>query len=108
MQAYMQTVGGYVTNPNDISACHFCSIKTTDQFLEGNFNIFYAHHWRNFAFLLAFIAFNVRPLSRASGWQLTKILQISCIYIFTYFFQIRTRSLLSSLKSRLARRKSSN
>ncbi|KAF7984807.1 hypothetical protein HWV62_11820 [Athelia sp. TMB] len=77
MESYLTNVGGYLNNPNATSACEFCSIRTTDQFLENNFNIFYSHHWRNLGLLVAFIAFN-----------------------------IRTRSIFASIKSRLARRKS--
>lgn len=60
MQQYMTSIGGYLTNPDDSSDCHFCSIHTTDQFLAGNFNILYSNHWRDFGIMLAFVAFNVR------------------------------------------------
>jgi ATP-binding cassette subfamily G (WHITE) protein 2 (SNQ2) len=90
MNSYITNVGGYLTNPDATSGCEFCSVRTTDQFLGGNFHIFYSHHWRNFAFMLAFVCFN-----------------ISCIFLFTYLFRIRTGSLFGSLKKRLTRPKKS-
>jgi len=88
MQQYISDIGGYLTDPNATSDCEFCSVRTTDEFLSANFNIQDFHHWRNLGFVLAFIIFNV-----------------SCIYIFTYFFRIRTGSIFGSLKRRLMRRK---
>lgn len=61
MSNYINSVGGYLTNPNDSSACEFCPIGASDEFLANNFNIFYRHHWRNLGLLVAFIFFNVRP-----------------------------------------------
>jgi hypothetical protein len=57
---YINQSGGYITNPDSLSNCQYCSYRTTDQFLESNSNIFYSHHWRNFAFLWIYIGFNVR------------------------------------------------
>jgi len=90
MQRYISRAGGYLTNPDATSTCEFCSVRTTDQFLGANFNIKYSHHWRDLGFVLAFVLFNV-----------------SCIYLFTYFFRIRTGSIFGSLKKRLAGRKTS-
>jgi len=87
MQSYMSRAGGYLTNPDATSACKFCSSRTTDQFLVPGFNIEYSHHWRNFGLLMAYILFN-----------------ISCIYLLTYLFRIRTGSLFGSLKKRLTRK----
>ncbi|KAF8957821.1 pleiotropic drug resistance ABC transporter [Flammula alnicola] len=58
MAPYMSFAGGYLTNPAASTACEFCSVRTTDQFLEHAFNIFYHHHWRNIGILVAFIFFN--------------------------------------------------
>jgi ATP-binding cassette subfamily G (WHITE) protein 2 (SNQ2) len=60
MTPYMSFAGGYLENPAASTACQFCSVRTTDQFLEGAFSIYYSHHWRNFGFLMAFVVFNVR------------------------------------------------
>ncbi|THG98996.1 hypothetical protein EW026_g3289 [Hermanssonia centrifuga] len=84
---YMNAAGGYITNPDATSGCEFCSFRTTDQFLSASFNIEYSHHWRNFGFMFAFIAFNV-----------------SAIYFLTWFFRIRTESLIGWIKRRVARR----
>ncbi|TEB24253.1 hypothetical protein FA13DRAFT_1756871 [Coprinellus micaceus] len=74
---------GTWTNPEATSACQFCSTRTTDQFLEASFNIFYSHRWRNVGIMLAFIGFNV-----------------FAIYGLTYLFRIRTGSLLPSFKKK--------
>lgn len=63
MAKYISAAGGYLRNPNDTSNCQFCSVATTDQFLEANFNIYYSHHWRDFGFMMAFILFNVSFLT---------------------------------------------
>ncbi|KAG6865226.1 hypothetical protein C0991_004284 [Blastosporella zonata] len=81
MDNFISFAGGYLTNADATSDCHFCSVQSSDLFLSQSFNIFYDHRWRNIGFMFAFIAFN-----------------IFCIYIFTYLFRIRTGSLLSSLK----------
>ena len=60
MTNYMSFAGGYLTNPDALSDCHFCSTQNTDQFLGLAFNIFYDHRWRNFGVLVAFCALNVR------------------------------------------------
>jgi ATP-binding cassette subfamily G (WHITE) protein 2 (SNQ2) len=59
MNPFISRAGGYLTNPEATSACQFCSTRTTDQFLEASFNIFYSHRWRNVGIMLAFIGFNV-------------------------------------------------
>ncbi|KAE9393362.1 hypothetical protein BT96DRAFT_924054 [Gymnopus androsaceus JB14] len=87
MSTYISEAGGYLTNPNATTGCEFCSTSSTDQFLEASFNISYGHRWRNIGFLCAYVLFN-----------------IACVYAFTWFFRIRTGSLLGSLKKRLARK----
>ncbi|KAF8149941.1 pleiotropic drug resistance ABC transporter [Crassisporium funariophilum] len=89
LQTYIRNFGGYVTNPTSTSACSFCAYRTTDQYLGANFNIFYRHHWRNFGILIGYIIFN-----------------IAAIYVFMYLFRIKKGSLLGSLKSRFARKRS--
>ena len=59
MGLFISSAGGYLTNAADSVSCRYCSTRTTDQFLEGNFNIFYSHRWRNVGIMLAFTAFNV-------------------------------------------------
>ncbi|TFK38227.1 pleiotropic drug resistance ABC transporter [Crucibulum laeve] len=78
LERYMSFAGGYVTNPSATENCQFCAFATTDQFLGLSFNISYDHRWRNFGILMAFVAFN-----------------LSCMFFFTWFFRIRTKSLKS-------------
>ncbi|KAH9484099.1 Brefeldin A resistance protein [Psilocybe cubensis] len=81
LTAYISMAGGYVANPQATSACEFCSMRTTDQFLGAAFNIFYDNHWRNFGIFMAFSVFN-----------------IFLIYILTYLFRIHKGPLLPSLR----------
>ncbi|CAA7262034.1 unnamed protein product [Cyclocybe aegerita] len=79
MAAYMSFAGGYLTNPDASSACQFCSIRTTDQFLELGFNIRYENRWRNLGILVGFSVFNT-----------------ILIFTLTYIFRIRQGNLLPS------------
>jgi len=78
---YIINSGGYVTNPDAVDNCQFCTYRTTDQFLQTNSNIFYSHHWRNFAFMWIYIAFN-----------------IFAVFAMTYIFRIRGPSNIFSRK----------
>ena len=60
MNPYIASAGGYLTNPTASTACQFCSVRTTDEFMKNTFNIYYDHHWRNLGIFIAFIFFNVR------------------------------------------------
>ncbi|KZT26095.1 pleiotropic drug resistance ABC transporter [Neolentinus lepideus HHB14362 ss-1] len=89
LQNYIAAAGGYLTNPDATSACHFCSVANTDQFLEGNFNIQYSHRWRDVGLLFVYVAFN-----------------IAATYGLLYIFRIRKSSgTLSWLKERITRRR---
>ncbi|PPQ86500.1 hypothetical protein CVT25_008244 [Psilocybe cyanescens] len=79
MTRYISAAGGYLANPEATSACEFCSMRTTDQFLGAAFNIFYENHWRDFGIFIAFSLFN-----------------IFLIYVLTYLFRIHKGSLLPS------------
>ncbi|KZV90437.1 pleiotropic drug resistance ABC transporter [Exidia glandulosa HHB12029] len=90
LKAYIGRAGGYVVNGEATSACQFCSTRTTDEFMENNFNIFYHHHWRNLGIVLGFVCLN-----------------IFTIYAFTYLFRIRTGPFFK-LPGFLRRRRNSN
>lgn len=76
--AYLQGSGaaGILQNPNDSTACQYCSITVADEYLAGS-NIYWQHRWRNFGIVSAYVLFNVfvavftyylfrvRPLQRA-------------------------------------------
>ncbi|TBU44086.1 pleiotropic drug resistance ABC transporter [Dichomitus squalens] len=81
MGPYISANGGYITNPNATDSCSFCQFDSTDGFLEGNFNVYYSHHWRNLGIFLAFICFNV-----------------FAIYLFTFIFRIRKGAIFTRRK----------
>lgn len=89
LDPFISFAGGYVTNPDATSACMYCEFRTTDEFLSSSFNIEWAHRWRNFGLMWAFIAFNV-----------------FAIYAFTYIFRIQKGNLFRGLAGRLRRRRS--
>ena len=60
MDLYILIAGGYLTNPNATSGCAFCPFRTTDEFMQLNFNISYGHHWRDLGVVLGVCVFNVR------------------------------------------------
>lgn len=55
---YATAAGGVIQNPGATSACAYCSLATSDQFIAGS-SIYYTQRWRNFGILFAFILFNV-------------------------------------------------
>ena len=59
MNQYISRAGGYLTNPNATSSCQFCALRTTDQFMEESFDIFYDHRWRDLGLMIAYSVFNV-------------------------------------------------
>lgn len=63
LQPFINTAGGYLTNPEATSDCSYCAFRTSDQLLASTFNIFYSHRWRDAGFFVAFIFFNVRLAS---------------------------------------------
>ncbi|KAF8497411.1 ABC-2 type transporter-domain-containing protein [Russula emetica] len=79
---YINQSGGYITNPNALDNCQYCSYRTTDEFLQSNSNIFYSHHWRNFGFMWIYVGFN-----------------IFAVFAMTYIFRIRGPSNLFRRRS---------
>ena len=63
MARYISNSGGYLTNPDEFLDCHYCSSRTTDEWMEPSFNIFYRNHWRNFGVFCIYIIFNVSFVS---------------------------------------------
>lgn len=62
LDTFINSMGGYVQNPNATSNCEYCAYRTTDQFLLASFNIKYSHHWRNLGIFMVFIVVNVSLL----------------------------------------------
>ena len=63
MARYTSSRGGYLTNPDASTTCQFCSCRTTDEWMEPTFNIFYQHHCRDFGLFCVYIIFNVSFVS---------------------------------------------
>ncbi|KAL6306522.1 pleiotropic drug resistance ABC transporter [Sparassis latifolia] len=82
MGPYISSVGGYLTNPNASSSCHYCAYSTTDQYLH-TFNFSYGHHWRDFGIFFVFTLVNV-----------------IAIYLFLFLFRIQSENPLSLLRKR--------
>ncbi|KAM5346379.1 hypothetical protein ACJ41O_009384 [Fusarium nematophilum] len=58
MESYIGQVGGYLVDNNARDTCSFCTISKTNVFL-GALDIKYSDRWRNFAFLWAYVFFNM-------------------------------------------------
>ncbi|ODV90247.1 hypothetical protein CANCADRAFT_103973 [Tortispora caseinolytica NRRL Y-17796] len=56
LSRYMSVAGGYVLDPN-ATECRFCSMSSTNVFLES-IDAFYSQAWRNIGIFICFIAFN--------------------------------------------------
>ena len=101
MGPFVSVAGGYLTNPNATTACRYCAYGSTDAFLEGSFNIFYPHHWRDLGIFAAFVCFNVSlhffPL-HAVWWVDMLDLQVAWIYLGTYVFRIKKGSLFDFVR----------
>lgn len=55
---YISTAGGYFTNGNATTDCHFCPLADTNAFLTS-VSANYADRWRNFGLMWVFILFNI-------------------------------------------------
>ena len=106
MDRYISSSGGYLTNPDATSSCQFCGVRTTDELLGANFNIFYRHHWRNFGFMIAYIIFNVRSLSlwvALAPLNLGKLIRYSA-FLLWHIYSASALGAFSHLLSDLKRR----
>ncbi|KAG1894027.1 uncharacterized protein F5891DRAFT_985375 [Suillus fuscotomentosus] len=88
MDPFLKFAGGYLTNPGAVEGCQYCPYKTTDEYMYLRFNIKYSDHWRNLGIVFGFAVFN-----------------IIAIFWLTYSMRIRSVSVFTSLKQRLARGK---
>jgi ATP-binding cassette subfamily G (WHITE) protein 2 (SNQ2) len=43
MATYISQAGGYLIDPASVATCEYCTLSTTDQFLEGAFGLEYRH-----------------------------------------------------------------
>jgi len=43
MATYISQAGGYLIDPASTASCEYCTLSTTDQFLEGAFGLKYNH-----------------------------------------------------------------
>lgn len=58
LAAYIQTAGGAIYNSNDTTNCEYCSMSTSNVFLES-VSSYYDQRWRNFGLIWVYIAFNI-------------------------------------------------
>ena len=58
MQPYINTMGGYILDPNATTQCKFCTASDTNVYLT-QLSSEYSTRWRNFGIMWAFIIFNV-------------------------------------------------
>jgi len=102
MAQFISNRGGYLTNPDDVSNCRFCSSRTTDQWMEPSFNIFYSHHWRDFGLFCAYILFNVRLVCcfASMGLLILFFQQIFLVYFLTYMVRVRSHKRLAYLSKK--------
>ncbi|KAK2624440.1 hypothetical protein QTJ16_006390 [Diplocarpon rosae] len=56
--SYIDSSGGYLTNPEATTRCQFCSVADTNTLLHG-LGIDYSTRWRDFGLLWVYIFFNV-------------------------------------------------
>ncbi|KAF8557465.1 pleiotropic drug resistance ABC transporter [Imleria badia] len=59
MDPYIALAGGYLADPNATAACAFCPFRTTDAYMQFNFNVSNGHHWRDLGIILGVTGFNV-------------------------------------------------
>ena len=71
MSTYIADHGGYLQNPDASASCNFCTYRTSDQFLQSSFNIFYSHRWRNVGLMVVYFTFNVSIMSSPARLELT-------------------------------------
>lgn len=58
MAPYQLLAGGTVMNPDATSACQFCTLARTDDYL-ATINITFDHRWRDLGILWGYIVFNL-------------------------------------------------
>lgn len=58
MRPYINTVGGYLSDPSSTSNCSYCPIRDTNTFL-GSVSAKPSHMWRNLGFMWGYIVFNI-------------------------------------------------
>ncbi|KAJ3515824.1 hypothetical protein NLJ89_g1517 [Agrocybe chaxingu] len=82
MANFISFAGGYLTNPDALSDCQFCSLETTDQFLGSGFNIFYDHRWRNVGIMAAFIVCNkyIMTFTQRDEWGRNEQIETTLSY----------------------------
>ena len=58
MQQYMNTRGGYLTNPSVTADCSFCTYDNMNVFLTA-VDVDWDNRWRNFGILWSYVVFNI-------------------------------------------------
>ena len=55
---YLTEAPGKLLNPQSTTECHYCSLRSANQFLDG-VNIHWLDRWQDFGLMWVYIAFNV-------------------------------------------------
>ncbi|KAM0421142.1 hypothetical protein ACHAPT_011034 [Fusarium lateritium] len=58
MGPFVEAAGGYLLNPLSSESCQYCSLASTEQYLD-HFQIDYSDRWWHFGLLWVYIAFNI-------------------------------------------------
>lgn len=81
MQTYLDTMTGYINNPDATSNCQYCTYDIGDQYLS-TLGISYSYKWRNVGLMFAYIVFNLCAmlvfyyLFRVKVWTTPKIFEM--------------------------------
>ena len=78
LDPYAQATGGYLTNPDATSNCSYCSISSTDQFLE-QFDYSFTHRWRDFGLIWVYIVVHV--VAAIFLYWLVRVVSTICIIV---------------------------
>ena len=58
LQDYLSMAVGYITDPAATTACQYCRMRNTNEYLAG-VGVDYANRWRDWGIMCSFIVFNI-------------------------------------------------
>jgi hypothetical protein len=96
-QSYINSVGGYINNPNATSACQYCAYAKGDDFYKP-VGISFDNRWRDLGIFIGFLTFNVIVVSVFI--PLTLMFLVSFFFLIHSSISVRRLSRLSCSASR--------